>query len=183
MILVHAAAARLTQERDPERARAALETVEELARDTVSEIDRLVRALRDDDVESALEPLPGVEALPTLADRHRAAGLALETRVVGPARPLGPGVDRAAYRILQESLTNAARHGKGPAEVELRYMPASLEITVTNATRPGPNGRDGGHGIAGMRERANLLGGTLEAGSTNGVFRVHARLPYSSEQA
>jgi signal transduction histidine kinase len=181
VILVQAAAARLTQDRDPGRTRAALETIEDVARDTVSEIDRLVHALRgEDDLASALEPLPGIEALDALVERHRAAGLAVETRVVGQSRRLAAGVDRAAYRILQEALTNAARHGESPAEVELRYTPASLEITVTNPTRPGPSGRDGGHGIAGMRERAGLHGGTLEAASSNGVFRLHARLPYGA---
>lgn len=183
VILVQAAAARLLQERDPERSRAALETVEEVARDTVSEIDRLVHVLREDDGGASLfEPLPGIEELGALVERHRAAGLAVETHVVGPTRPLAPGVDRAAYRIIQEALTNAAKHGESPATVELRYAPAALEIAVTNAARNARSARDGGHGIAGMRERASLLGGTLEAGPSNGVFRLRAQLPYGSEQ-
>jgi signal transduction histidine kinase len=184
VILVQAAAARLTQDRDPEQTRAALETIEEVARDTVSEIDRLVHALReDDDFASALEPLPGVEALDALAERHRAAGLSVDTRVTGPTRQLAPGVDRAAYRILQEALTNVARHGQSPAEVELRYGPTDLEITVTNPAANARQARDGGHGIAGMRERATLLGGTLEAGPSDGAFRLRALLPYQSEHA
>ena len=89
-------------------------------------------------------------------------------------------MDQAAYRILQEALTNAARHGSGSAEVEVGFGPSALELTVTNpvaarARRPPA----AGHGIVGMRERAALLGGTLEAGAEDGVFRVRARLPYS----
>jgi signal transduction histidine kinase len=183
VILVQASAARLMQDRDPERTRAALGTIEDVARDTVSEIDRLVHALREEgDFASALEPLPGMEALETLAERHRAAGLTVETEVSGTARRLAPGVDRAAYRILQEALTNAARHGQSPAQVELRYDSDALEITVTNRAPNARPGRDGGHGIAGMRERAVLLGGTLEAGPSDGAFRLRARLPYRSAQ-
>jgi signal transduction histidine kinase len=179
VILVQAAAARLLQERDPEQARAALETVEEVARDTAGEIDRLVHALREEeDSASALEPLPGFGDLDALAERHRDAGFAVETRVVGLPRRLAPGVDRAAYRIVQEALTNAARHGESPATVEVRYASAALEITVTNVTRNARSARGGGHGLAGMRERASLVGGILDAGPSNGVYRLRARLPY-----
>ncbi len=97
----------------------------------------------------------------------------------GARRPLSPAVDQAAYRILQEALTNAAWHGRGSAEVAIDFAPRSLEIAVTNPAAPGPSTRDGGgHGIVGMRERAQLLGGTLEAGADNSAFRVRARLPY-----
>ena len=99
--------------------------------------------------------------------------------VDGPRRPLSPAVDQAAYRILQEALTNAAWHGRGTAEVAIEFAPRTLEIAVTNPGAPSPPERDGGgHGIVGMRERAQLLGGTLEAGADNGSFHVRARLPY-----
>ena len=179
VILVQAGAARLLQEQDPERAREALETIEEVARDTLGEIDQLVSALREDGSSEAAEPPPGLAALDTLAERYRASGLALAVRVDGSRRPLAPSVDRAAYRILQEALTNAARHGRGSAEVEIDFGPSTLEVAVTNPTPPGSAARDGGgHGIVGMRERAQLLGGSLEAGASNGFFRVRARLPY-----
>jgi signal transduction histidine kinase len=180
VILVHAGAARLLQEQDPTRTRAALETIEEVARETVGEIDQLVRALREDGSAEGgeVEPPPGLAALDALAERHGASGLAVVVHVDGARRQLAPGVDRAAYRILQEALTNAARHGGGSAEVEVAFGRRALELTVTN-----PTSRDStpahGHGIVGMRERTALLGGSFEAGAGNGLFRVRARLPYS----
>jgi signal transduction histidine kinase len=184
VILVQAGAARLLQERDPAGARAALLTVEEVARDTLGEIDQLVRALRDDLSNGEVEPPPGLAALDTLAERYRVSGLAVDVTVNGDRRPLSPAVDRAAFRILQEALTNAAWHGDGSAEVAIEFAPNALEIAVTNPTAPGPSERDGGgQGIVGMRERAQLLGGTLEAGADNGSFRVHARLPYGEARA
>ena len=179
VILVQAGAARLLQERDPAGARVALETVEEVARDTLGEIDQLVRALREDLPDGQVEPPPGLAALGALAERSRASGLEVTVTVEGSRRPLSPAVDQAAYRILQEALTNAAWHGRGSAEVAVEFAPRALEIAVTNPAAPSPPERDGGgHGIVGMRERAQLLGGTLEAGADNGSFRMHARLPY-----
>jgi signal transduction histidine kinase len=178
VILVQAGAARLLSEQDPERSQSALETIEEVARETLGEIDQLVRALREDDpADGVVEPPPGLAALSTLAERHRSAGLVLSVQERGAPRPLSPGVDQAAYRILQEALTNAARHGTGHADVEIGFGPTSLDLTVTNPTRPGSAG-DAGHGIVGMRERATLLGGRLDAESSEGRFRVSARLPY-----
>jgi signal transduction histidine kinase len=183
VILVQAGAARLLQERDPDRSRRALETIEEVARETVAEIDHLVGALREDGTaEQAreVEPPAGLAALDTLADRYRAGGLDVRVRFHGALRPLALAVDRASYRILQEALTNASLHGLGTAEVDVAFGPRGVEITVTNPTAVGGT-QSGGHGIVGMRERAALLGGTLEAGATDGVFRVRARLPYGTE--
>jgi signal transduction histidine kinase len=179
VILVQAGAARLLQEQDPARTRAALETIEEVARETLGEIDQLVRALREDGAaEDGVEPPPGLAALDALAERHRASGLAVVVRVEGARRRLAPGVDRAAYRILQEALTNAARHGGGSAEVEVAYGLQALELTVANPSPRGATPADG-HGVVGMRERTALLGGSFEAGADNGVFRIRARLPYN----
>jgi signal transduction histidine kinase len=184
VILVQAGAARLLQERDPAGARAALQTVEDVARDTLDEIDQLVRALRDDLPAGEVEPPPGLAALEALAERYRVSGLAVTVRVDGARRPLSPAVDQAAYRILQEALTNAAWHGRGSAEVEIEFAPRTLEIAVTNPVAPSSPERDGGgHGIVGMRERAQLLGGTLEAGADNSSFWVRARLPYGEAGA
>ena len=184
VILVQAGAARLLQERDPAGARAALQTVEEVARDTLGEIDQLVRALREDVPPGEVEPPPGLAALDALAERYRVSGLSVTVTVDGPRRPLSPAVDQAAYRILQEALTNAAWHGRGSAEVAIEFAPRTLEIAVTNPAAPSPPERDGGgHGIVGMRERAQLLGGTLEAGADNGSFRVRARLPYGEARS
>ncbi len=183
VILVQAGAARLLQGSDPERSRVALETIEAVARETLGEIDQLVRALREDAPAEEVEPPPGLAALDTLVERHRSSGLALTLTVEGPRGPLAPGVDQAAYRILQEALTNAARHGGGDAEVRVAFDPRGIEITVTNVVGSEEAGGGDGHGIVGMRERASLLGGTLEAGRRNGRFRVRARLPRALREA
>jgi signal transduction histidine kinase len=185
VILVQAGAARLLSKQNPERSQAALETIEEVARETLGEIDQLVRALREDDlageVGGKVEPPPGLSALETLAERHRSAGLAVNIRERGLRRPLSPGLDQAAYRILQEALTNAALHGVGGAEVEVDFGPSSLDLAVTNPTRPGAPSTEAGHGIIGMRERATLLGGNVEAEARDGRFLLRARLPYGGE--
>ena len=180
VILVQAGAARLLQERDPSAARAALSTIEDVARETIGEIDHLVRGLREDGGSATVEPPTALAALDTLVARHRAAGLALDLRVDGRVRPLARRLDQAAYRILQESLTNAARHGDGAASVEVRYGEDQLELTISNtlpATKTAAT-VGGGHGILGMRERASLLRGSLDASLDGTAFRVRARLPY-----
>jgi signal transduction histidine kinase len=185
VILVQAGAARLLGKRDPDRAEAAVETIEEVARETLGEIDQLVRALREDGSAEAtdgdVEPPLGLAALEALAERHRSTGLAVSIRASGEPRPLPPQVDRAAYRILQEALTNAARHGEGVAEVNLGFGATELELRVRNPIAPGFVPAGGGHGVVGMRERAALLGGTLEAGASDGFFHVLARLPYRKD--
>jgi signal transduction histidine kinase len=180
VILVHAGAARLHAERDPERAREALGTIEAVAGETLREIDQLVSALRENG-EQAQTPI-GLAALDVLVQRHRDAGLEVDVRAEGPRRPLTPAVDQAAYRILQESLTNALRHGDGTAEVALTYGADALELGVTNPSRDG-RPVAAGHGLVGMRERASLLGGSVSYESAKGVFRVRARLPYAGEES
>jgi signal transduction histidine kinase len=185
VILVQAGAARLLQQRDPGAAQAALSTIEDVARETIGEIDHLVRGLREDGGSATVEPPAGLAALDTLLERYRAAGLATDLRVDGEIRLLPQRLDQAAYRILQESLTNAARHGDGAAEIRVHYGPDELELTVSNtlpATSQGAT-TGGGHGILGMRERASLLGGTLDAGRLAGRFTVRARLPYGLVEA
>jgi signal transduction histidine kinase len=184
VIAVEAGAARLWQEQDPGRSRAALETIEDVAHRTVAEIDQIVHSLRDDEGPAAangVEPSPGLAAFDSLIAQHGSAGLPVTLQTKGEPRPLGGAVDRTAYRILQEALTNCARHGAGDASVELAYGPHALELTISNAVRPGSTvraGLGGGHGLVGMGERAAQLGGELEAGRRNGTFSVHARLPY-----
>jgi signal transduction histidine kinase len=176
VILVHAGLGRLQVEDDPEAARAAFATIESVARETVTEIDQMVGALRENGASADVEPPAGVAALDRLVERHRAAGLDVTTRVTGDLERLPPAVDRGAYRVLQEALTNAARHGTGSAHVIVAAEPGALELTVTNAVVPGaPTGE--GHGLVGMRERVALLGGSLEAGPQDGRFRVHTQLP------
>jgi signal transduction histidine kinase len=185
VIAIRAGAARLRHGQDPDRSLAALAEVEEIARRTVADIDQMVGTLRDEGPSNGVVEAPvGLASLDTLIASHGAAGLDVELDTAGPPRPLSGPADRAAYRILQEALTNAARHGVGSARVELRFGDAELELSVTNpaatdgAPRPG-----GGHGLVGMRERALMLGGSLDAERTDGTFLVRARLPYGGLSA
>jgi signal transduction histidine kinase len=181
VILVHAGLGRLRAELDA-GARETFGTIEDVARQTVADIDQLVAALREDAAEPDVEPPPGLAALDTLLQRHRAAGIDVTTTVHGDRSALPPSVDRGAYRILQEALTNTARHGDGRAEIDIAFGPRALEMTVINAV--GTNGAarqsGGGHGLIGMRERAALLGGSLDTTLQDGRFRLHARLPLAS---
>ncbi|WP_433378230.1 histidine kinase [Actinoplanes sp. CA-142083] len=138
VILVQAGAARLLHDRDPDRAKQALGTIESVARDTVTDIDRLVRALRDDREDVPADP----GALDELIDRHRASGLTIAADLPERQTPLPRSVAWAAYRILQEALTNAARHGAGSAEVAVRFARQRVEIDVTNPTVPHPDPAD-----------------------------------------
>jgi signal transduction histidine kinase len=178
VILVQAGAARLLGDRDPDRARTALETIEDVARETVGEIDRLVHVLREDGASDPVAPPVGLAALETLVERHRATGLDVALRVDGEQRPLPRAVDQAAYRIVQEALTNAGRHGEARADLRLEYGGQTLTLTIANPTGGRLPGEPG-HGIAGMRERAELVGGRLETAGLGGVFRVRAELPYA----
>jgi signal transduction histidine kinase len=180
VILMQAGAARLLHERNPAGSRAAIATIEQVARDTIGDIDRMVRALRDDggpdDMPVDLPADPA--ALGDLVEQHRAGGLAI-TSAVDTDGPIVPrSVAWAAYRILQESLTNAARHGDGTAEVSVQFRTRCVEIDVVNPAGPS-GGQSGGHGIIGMRERATLLGGTLDTSLVQGRFRLYAMLPHT----
>jgi signal transduction histidine kinase len=184
VILVHAGMGRLQTERDPESTREAFQTIEEVARETMGEIDQMVRALREDaSPPGEVEPPPGLAALEGLAEQHRAAGLRVTSTIRGDRRPVPPGVDRGAYRILQEALTNAARHGDGSARVEVAFGESALELTVANPLGREARPTGGGHGLIGMRERAALLGGSLDAGVRDGRFELHARLPFADHRA
>lgn len=182
VIAVRAGAARTRK--DPERSQAALEVIEELARQTATEIDAIVGTLRDRGVDDGTPRAPiGLASLDTLVAGHAATGLDVSVTHRGTPRPLERPADQAAYRILQEALTNAARHGTGPAQVELAFADTELELTVSNPARGGEAVRsNGGHGLTGMRERASLLGGSMDAERQNGGFRVRARLPYRGPQ-
>lgn len=185
VIAVRAGAARLRHEREPHRSATALEAIEELARHTVEEIDQIVGTLRDRGTgRSEVEPAPGLASLDDLAAQHAAAGLEVTLSTAGSPRPLSSATGQATYRILQEALTNAARHGAGAATVELTFDDSAIDITVTNPLLAGsPTRSGGGHGIVGMSERATLLGGTLGAQRSNGEFRLHATIPYAGHAA
>lgn len=185
VIAVRAGAARLRHDEDPDRSRTALAEIEQVARETAAEIDAIVGALREDEPSNAVAAPPGLASLGTLVDRHSSTGLDVTVDTRGTSRPLEGPVDLAAYRILQEALTNAARHGTGSARVEVAYGHDALALTVANpVTAPARSEAiGGGHGLVGMRERAALLDGQLDAGRANGTFRLRAQLPYRGRRA
>lgn len=184
VIALRAGAARLRHQQDPERSVVALEAIEELARQTVEEIDQMVGTLREGgSANGVVEAPPGLASLETLIAHHTAAGLDVALDASGAPRPLGGAADQAAYRILQEALTNAARHGAGSARIEVAFGDAAVELSVTNPVPAGGSPQSGGgHGLIGMRERAALLGGSLHAERSNGAFRVRARVPYGGHR-
>jgi signal transduction histidine kinase len=184
VIAVRAGAARLRHREDPERSLAALEAIEDLARRTAEDIDHFVGALRDRNSDKRVEAPLGLASLDTLIAQHTGAGLDVARATVGTPRPLGTAADQAAYRILQEALTNASRHGEGSAQVDISFRDTALELRVTNpvASHPQPATR-GGVGLVGMHERAALLGGTLDVERHDGTFGVCARLPYAADHS
>ncbi len=171
----------------PEEAREALGIIEGTSRQALAELRLLVGVLRGpetQDSDAAREPAPGLTDLPGLIGRVNEAGVPVGLRVEGEPRPLSPGVDLSAYRIVQEALTNVVRHAApAAAELTVRYQPDEVVIEVTDDgcaqdTRLARGAKGGsGHGIAGMRERAAVYGGRLVAEPTAGGFRVLARIP------
>ena len=184
VIAVRAGAARLRHSRDPDRSLVALTAIEEVARLTADEIDRMVGVLRDDAREDGAEAPIGLAGVDALIARFEEVGLVVTTACAGVRRPLTAAADPAVYRILQEALTNAARHGGGRASIELIFGDTALDVSVTNpAPAPRPPRSGGGHGLVGMRERATMLGGRFDARSTDGAFHVSARIPYAGAPA
>jgi signal transduction histidine kinase len=177
-ILIQAGAARLVQDSQPERSREAIATIEAIARETMQDIDAILGGLRNG-APADLEPLPGIDRIAALVERHQAAGLDFSLRDrTSPELRLPPPIERAAYRIAQEAMTNAARHGTGAAELTLECRDDVLTLTAANPVADGATARTtGGHGLTGMRERAALLGGTLDARRVGDRFEVRATLP------
>jgi signal transduction histidine kinase len=184
VIAVRAGAARLRHHQDPDRSLPALEAIEELARHTAEEIDQIVGTLREGgSMNGVVEAPPGLASLETLIAQHAATGLEVIFDTSGARRPLGAAADQAAYRILQEALTNAARHGAGSARIEFAFGDGAVELSITNPVPAHGSPRSGGrHGLVGMRERATLVGGSLDAERANGAFRLRARIPYGSHR-
>lgn len=158
----------------------ALRAVEATARDAGAEMRRLLGVLRADRAGAPdLAPQPGLAQLPRLLADTRAAGLAVELRCEGGPAVLPPGVDLAAYRVVQEALTNVRRHaGAARCVVSVRHRPGAVELQVDDDGRDRAADRAPGHGITGMSERVALYGGALEVGSRgDGGYRVRATLP------
>jgi len=194
VMVVQADGASYALDTAPERAREALEAIARTGRQALAEMRSLVGVLRsaagsangDGDAAVELAPQPGIEQLTSLLEQARAAGLPVSFTVQGVPRPLAAGPALAAYRVVQESLTNARKHA-GPAAtaaVTLQFCEDRLVIMVTDdgrgARRDGRGGRamDSGHGLVGMRERVATFGGTVVSGPrAGGGWRVAATLP------
>ena len=179
---VQAAAARATLNTDQDDAWDALLAVERLGRESLDEMHHMLGVLRGD-AHPTLEPLPDLARLPDLVDAARRGGLAVEVVADGHPPRLAPGLSVSAYRIVQESLTNARKHGASAARVDLRHRPGSLDIAVRDDGPGPPPDLRMGHGLLGMRERVALHGGELRFGAhPDGGFLVQAILPVGEPQ-
>jgi len=186
VMVVQAGAAEEVLGADPGKAREPLRSVQDTGRQALVELRRLLGVLRTDRSEAALAPQPGLDQVGALAAQVREAGLAVELRVEGARNGIPAGVDLAAYRIVQEALTNVLKHATAShAAVHVGYRPDAIELQVLDDGHgPIGAGHDGagtGQGLIGMRERASLYGGVVEARPrAEGGFAVRARLPVRS---
>ena len=184
VVIAQSDGARLLRRTDPESVDEALETIGGVARAALADVRVLLQQLR---YEGTTSVQPGLADLDALVAQFRASGLPVELRRDAEADAAGTPVQLAAYRIVQESLTNALRHGdlSQPATVVLARTPHGLEVEVQSALDPSRPARPspGGHGLIGMRERAGAVQGDLRAGPDGDRFRVRAFLPAGSTAA
>lgn len=183
-IVLQASAGERSLPPDAEQARADFETIERLGRSALVDLRGLLGLLRSHQ-DAPLEPQPSMERIDALLEQARIGGVRPLLRVDGTPRPLPPGLDASTYRIVQEALTNIAKHaGQVDAEVHLDYRDDALVVDVRNRTsefRPAP-APGSGLGLIGMRERVAIYGGTLDAGPLpDGGFGVHAVMPVERE--
>lgn len=190
VINVQSAAAKVLLRSDPDGAAESLESVRASASTVLEELGGLLQVLREPGDEPAnvstavpTHPAPGLRDLDELVASFAAAGLQVDTRTTGDANRVPETVQLATYRISQEALTNAQRHGDGRARLELTHTATAVELTVENAVPVGaPDTQGSGFGLIGMHERVAACGGTLQAGPVGaGRFRVAAHLPFTPE--
>lgn len=171
--------------KDPQRSANAMAEIGDVGRQSLSEMRQLLGALGDDpqseDAQSPLRPNPGLNEIPDLVATFRSAGLPVSVQTLG-SPPVSPALQNAIHRIVQEALTNALRYARDPREVrvDLDFTPPGLTIEVVDDGRPGPAAVSvgSGRGLIGIRERARLYAGTVDAGPTDaGGWRVHVRIP------
>lgn len=185
VIVIQAQGAQRALDTSPDQAREALSSIETAARGGLAEMRRLLGLLADGGADADTTPQPTLHEIPDLLARLRAAGMPVALRVEGEVQALPAGLELTGYRVVQEAMTNALKHaGRVPVDVRLRYEPDALDIEVSDDgpvhDLRGINGQDSGsQGLAGMRERVALYGGTIHTGSRpDGGFSVHARLPF-----
>lgn len=187
IVVVQTAAVRRRLREDRPNEAQILDKVETTARDALQEMRRLLGILRTEEDLVSLAPQPGMGEVDRLVTQMREAGLDVSLSVAGEPRPIPPGVDLVAYRIVQESLVNVLKHaGRARATVVASYDDESLALAITDtgqrprggAARVADDDGDPGHGLIGMRERVALYGGWFESGAGHdGGFSVRARLP------
>jgi signal transduction histidine kinase len=193
VISVQAGLARFVFDSDRTTARTALDTIAGTGAEALDELRRMLQVLREEDLRgpdggpggAPAAPMPGLDRLEDLVRRVRAGGVPVELRVEGTPRPLAPGVDLCAYRVVQEALTNVLKHARGArAVVRVDYLPHHVTVCVTDdgeGVIPDRVAGGGGHGLIGMRERAKLYGGTISIGPrSEGGFAVRLTLPTSA---
>jgi signal transduction histidine kinase len=180
VMVVQAGGARRILDRDPQRAVEAAARIEEVGRAAMTEMRRLLGVLHHGEEETGRAPQPTLRELDALIARSRDAGLPVTLVVEGAPRSLPAGKDLAAYRVVQEALTNAIKHsGAAPTSVTVRWQPSALELEIVDTgARRIVNGNGAGHGLVGMEERMRLYDGSVRAGARpGGGFEVVARLP------
>ncbi|HEX7345455.1 MAG TPA: histidine kinase [Candidatus Limnocylindrales bacterium] len=184
VIVVQAGGGLSAIDRQSEDARAALTAIAAAGRQALTDMRRLVAVLGSG---QDVEPMPGLAQLDDLIAGVRSAGLPVELTIDGDSRPLDPALELSAYRIVQEALTNALKHGGTMATATIRYGRDALEVIVEDETGGRPaaigEGDHEGRGLVGMRERAAMLGGSVDAHATSTGFLVAARLPYPAAVA
>ncbi len=182
MINVQAGAALHGAERDPALAADALAAIKESSREALQELRNTLGVLRQVDTEAPTSPPPGLNRLGALTRRCEAAGIEAEVIISGEERELPAAIDLAAYRIIQEALTNVIRHADARhVAVRVGYTDHDVSVDVEDDGRGGP--AETGSGIHGMAERARAIGGALDVGERpEGGFRVSARLPYGEDR-
>jgi signal transduction histidine kinase len=184
VIVVQARGGRAALSNDPGSTREALDAIEATGVQAINEMHRLVGVIRDIDDPATLRPTPGLRDLDRLIGDVRDAGLAVDLAIEGTPVDVAPGVDLSAYRIIQEALTNALRHaGTTTARVRVRYQDDRLDVEISDSGGDASGLVSADQlGLIGMRERAALVGGTLQAEeSPDGGFRVRAHLPLATE--
>jgi signal transduction histidine kinase len=178
MVVQAEAVPRMLEGGRPRDAEHAFAAIEETGRDALGEMRRLLGVLRRDGERPELAPQPGLARLEALVDSVREGGLEVTVREDGTARPLAPGVDLTAYRIVQDALEAAAEKGASRAQVLVRYEERELVVGVRDDRKGGPSAR-----LPGLRERAGLYGGYLDAGPSGEWFALRATLPIEPEAA
>ncbi|GIJ19763.1 sensor histidine kinase [Micromonospora lutea] len=182
---LQAGAAREVLDADPDFVRRALTAIEETGRRAMDDLDHVLGLLRESGEPAVVAPQRTLSDLDRLVADTRSAGTPVSSQVRGPVESLPPVVSREGYRIVQEGLTNAARHGRGVTSLRVDVVPDALEIELVNAVAQpasgGPAVPGGGRGLIGMRERVLLLGGRITAGADGERWRVRVRLPTGAD--